>query len=194
MPSRSFAVHFGIPASLLALSAGVLLSHDPTEAAPAPFKKQPKFITNSIGMKFVRIPAGKFMMGSPKDEAGREDGEGPQHEVEITKPFYLGVYLVTQAEYEKVMGTNPSHFSADGTKKSGKDEVKGLETSTFPVEQVSWHDAVQFCVKLTQREKGWCLICVDRQGKQATRVRTRHGRSGRQPWTGCAGGSCPGRL
>src|SRR5262249_17834659 len=90
------------------------------------------------------------MMGSPRDEKGRDDDEGPQHEVEITKPFYLGVYPVTQSEYQKVMGTNPSHFSADGP---GQDVVKGLDTSNFPVEQVSWDDAVEFCVKLTRRER-----------------------------------------
>jgi formylglycine-generating enzyme required for sulfatase activity len=151
MPVGSFAVRFGILAGLLALSAGLLLSHDPTQAAPVPLAKRwPKAITNSIGMKFVRIPAGKFMMGSPKSEKDRFDDEGPQHEVEITKAFYLGVYTVTQAEYQKVMGSNPSYFSRDG---SGKDQVKGLDTSQFPVEQVSWDDAVAFCQKLTALEK-----------------------------------------
>jgi formylglycine-generating enzyme required for sulfatase activity len=149
MPVGSSAVRFGIPAVLLALSAGLLLSHDPTEAAPAPLKKPDSF-TNSIGMKFVRIPAGKFMMGSPKSEKDRDDDEGPQHEVEVTKAFYLGGYQVTQAEYQKVMGTNPSYFAATG---DGKDKVKGLDTSNFPVEQVSWDDAVKFCAKLTALEK-----------------------------------------
>jgi formylglycine-generating enzyme len=158
MPVGSFAVPFGIPAVLLALAAGLLLSYDPTEAAPTPFaKKRPKFITNSIGMKFVRIPAGKFMMGSPEGEVGRFDDEGPQHEVEITKPFYLSVSTVTQAEYQKVMGTNPSYFSSTGP---GKDDVKGLDTRRFPVESVSWKDAVAFCQKLT----AWA------QEKQAKRV------------------------
>ena len=106
----------------------------------------PQEVTNSIGMKLVLIPAGKFMMGSPKDEKDREQDED-QHEVEITKDFYLGVYTVTQAEYEKVMGNNPSRFSAKG---DGKDKVKDMDTSRFPVENVSWDDAVVFCKKLSE--------------------------------------------
>jgi formylglycine-generating enzyme len=101
-------------------------------------------------MKFVRIPAGRFIMGSPKDEKGHESDEGPQHEVEITKAFYLGVSTVTQAEYEKVIGNNPSYFSAMG---DGKSKVNGLETRNFPVESVSWHDAVAFCEKLSALAK-----------------------------------------
>ena len=63
---------------------------------------------NSIGMPLVLIPAGEFMMGSAASEKDRDDDEGPQHSVRITKPFYLGVYEVTQKEYEAVMGSNPS--------------------------------------------------------------------------------------
>ena len=59
--------------------------------------------TNSIGMKLVQIPAGEFLMGTVGDP-----GEELQHRVRITRPFYLGAYAVTQAEYEAVMGTNPT--------------------------------------------------------------------------------------
>ena len=114
------------------------------DAVPA--SQQPNEITNSIGMKLALIPAGKFMMGLPKDEKERGDNE-EQHEVSITRPFYLGVYVVTQAEYEKVMGNNPSYFSAKDT---GKDSVKDMDTSRFPVETVSWDDAVAFCKKLSE--------------------------------------------
>jgi formylglycine-generating enzyme required for sulfatase activity len=106
----------------------------------------PKEVTNFIGMKLVLIPAGKFTMGSPEDEKNRSDDE-QQHEVEISKPFYMGVYEVTQGEYEKVMGTNPSWFSATG---GGKEKVEGKDTSRFPVEKVSWNDAVEFCKKLSE--------------------------------------------
>jgi formylglycine-generating enzyme required for sulfatase activity len=112
-------------------------------APPAPAAKE---IVNSVGMKLVRIPAGKFLMGSPANEEGRQEDEGPQHEVEITRPFYMGVYEVTQEEYEKVMGTNPSHFSAGG---EGKDQVANQDTRRFPVESVSWNDAMEFCHKLS---------------------------------------------
>ncbi len=98
-----------------------------------------KEITNSIGMKLRLIPAGTFMMGSPEGEGSSD--EQPQHEVEITKPFYMGVYEVTQAEYEKVMGKNPSFF---------KKEQVGKDTGSFPVERVSWYDAVEFCKKLSE--------------------------------------------
>ncbi|MGE0756406.1 MAG: caspase family protein, partial [Pirellulaceae bacterium] len=68
---------------------------------------------NSIGMKLALIPAGEFRMGSPENEEERSSGEY-QHRVRITKPFYLGVYEVTQGEYERVMGENPSWFSRGG--------------------------------------------------------------------------------
>jgi uncharacterized Zn finger protein (UPF0148 family) len=91
-------------------------------APPAPGKKETptpavtgRKLTNSIGMEFVLIPAGKFLMGSPETEKDRETDEGPQHEVEITYTFYLGVHEVMQEQYEKVMGTNPSYFSAKGS-------------------------------------------------------------------------------
>ena len=65
--------------------------------------------TNSIGMRLKLIAAGTFMMGSPPSEPDRSSDE-TQHRVRISKPFYLGVYEVTQGQYEKVMGTNPSEF------------------------------------------------------------------------------------
>jgi formylglycine-generating enzyme required for sulfatase activity len=97
-------------------------------------------ITNSIGMKLVLIPKGTFMMGSPESEEGRYDVE-TQHEVTISKDYYLGVYEVTQAQYEKVIGKNPSHFQGE--------KIKG-SSSNHPVECVSWLDAVEFCKKLSE--------------------------------------------
>ena len=78
-------------------------------------------ITNSIGMKLVRITRARSRWARRREQ-GRSNEE-PQHEVEITKAFYMGVYTVTQAEYKKVMGENPSWFSADG---GGKDKVNGM--------------------------------------------------------------------
>jgi formylglycine-generating enzyme required for sulfatase activity len=107
-------------------------------------------VTNSIGMKLALIPPGKFLMGSPPNEKDREHldkGSEQQHEVEISKPFYMGMYEVTQADYERVMGTNPSWFSATG---GGKENVEGQDTSRFPAENVSWNDAVEFCKKLSE--------------------------------------------
>src|SRR5208282_2099013 len=105
-------------------------------------------VTTKVGqIKLKQIPAGTFQMGSP-DGAGYFD-EYPQHEVRITRPFYLGVTEVTQAQYEAVMGNNPSSFSATGY---GKDKVAGQSTGQHPVERVSWLDAVKFCNKLSELE------------------------------------------
>ena len=73
--------------------------------------------------------------------------QAPQHKVILTQPIYLGVNEVTQAEYEKVMGKNPSHFAPMGM---GKEAVAGMETADHPVEMVSWNDAAEFCAKLSQ--------------------------------------------
>jgi uncharacterized protein (TIGR02996 family) len=95
-------------------------------------------VTNSIGMRFVHVPPGRFLMGSPETEEERSDDEGPQHEVEITRAFLLGVYPVTQEEYEQVTGSNPS----------GRSKAK-TEAKRFPVESVSWDEAVAFCERLS---------------------------------------------
>jgi formylglycine-generating enzyme required for sulfatase activity/outer membrane protein assembly factor BamB len=107
----------------------------------------PENLTNSIGMKLKLIPAGEFLMGSPDADPGARDDEKPRHRVCITRPFYLGVYEVTQEEYTRVMGTNPSFFSATGP---GKSKVARLNTARFPAEQVRWPDAVEFCRRLSE--------------------------------------------
>jgi formylglycine-generating enzyme required for sulfatase activity len=103
------------------------------------YAQSPKTITNSVGMKLVLIPKGTFTMGSPIEEEGADNDE-EQHQVTIGKDYYLGVTEVTQGQYEKVMGTNPSYFRGN--------KVQG-ESSNHPVEQVSWEDAVEFCKKLS---------------------------------------------
>ena len=113
-------------------------------------------MTNSIGMKFVLIPPGEFDMGSGPEEVqrlrsdfsaqkapqrliDRIPAETPQHRVRITGAFYMGVCEVTQAQYERVMGSNPSHF-----KRCGPDA---------PVEHVSWTDAAEFCQRLSKMDE-----------------------------------------
>ncbi len=105
-------------------------------------------IENSVGMKLVRIGAGKFRMGSPATEEARDPadkGSEEQHDVEIAKPFYLGAHEVTQAQYQKIIGKNPSNWSPEG---AGK--VQKIDTRDFPVESVSWEDAVKFCALLSE--------------------------------------------
>ena len=116
--------------------------HLATSAVPIPF---PTTATNSLGMKFASIPAGLVRMGS---ENGDSD-EKPVHSVRITRPFYLGVYEVTQEEFRRLMGRNPSQFSPTG---GGKHKVAGQDTRRFPVETVTWFDAVEFCNRLSTRE------------------------------------------
>ena len=89
-------------------------------------------------MTFRLIPAGTFQMGSPVDEEGRYDNE-QQHQVTISRPFYLQTTPVTQGQWQKVMGNNPSSFTAGG--------------QDCPVEQVSWDDAQEFLAKLNRIEE-----------------------------------------
>ena len=92
-------------------------------------------VTNSIGMVLVPIPAGEFTMGSATDAT--------PHTVIITKPFHLGAFEVTQGQYEKVMGkSNPAVI------KSRQLSAAGFGKN-FPVNIVSWEDAVEFCRRLS---------------------------------------------
>jgi formylglycine-generating enzyme required for sulfatase activity len=120
------------------------------QAAWAKHLKVPVLWTNSIGIRFVLIPPGEFDMGSTAeevarllDEAKRDKAphwyldslprEAPGHRVKITKPFYLGSCELTQAEYERVTGSNPSNFKGN---------------PNCPVEGVNWDEASAFCRKL----------------------------------------------
>jgi len=89
--------------------------------------------TNELGMKFVLMPAGTFLMGSPLNETGRDSDE-KRHKVTLTRPFYMQTTEVTQGQWQAVMGVNPSHFRGCG--------------ETCPVESVSWHDAQRFIYRL----------------------------------------------
>ena len=97
----------------------------------------PERITNSLGMEFVYIKAGKFMMGSPSNERGRENDE-KYHEVTLTKGFYIQATEVTQGHWKAMMGNNPSWFITCG--------------DDCPVEDVSWNDVQVFIRKLNLRE------------------------------------------
>ncbi len=113
--------------------------------------RQPaKSLTNSIGLELALIPAGEFDIGTPDSaKYNHWPSEKPQHRVKITKAFYFGKFEVTQEQYEKVTGKNPSYFASTG---AYKDKVKDLDTRQFPVEGVTWEDAQAFCVKLSNLE------------------------------------------
>src|SRR5436309_838820 len=99
-----------ILACLAALALGGLFAAGGPARPEPPAPEKGKVFTNALGMKLALIPPGKFLMGSPAAEKERDPDE-TQHEVTITRPFYMGVHEVTQEQYEKVMGgKNPSHF------------------------------------------------------------------------------------
>jgi formylglycine-generating enzyme required for sulfatase activity len=110
---------------------------EPPKSPPTVRCEPLKEITNNIGMKLVLIPAGEFLMGSLDSDTDAYDDEKPQHRVQISRPFYLGRYTVTQAQYAAVTGENPSHFEG---------------SNDLPVENVSWDDAIAFCDTLSKRE------------------------------------------
>jgi formylglycine-generating enzyme required for sulfatase activity/serine/threonine protein kinase len=125
----------------------------PAPAVPSPHAAaSKKELTLDLGggamLELVLIPAGEFMMGSPDSEQGRDSGEGPLHPVRISRAFYMGKYEVTQAQWQAVMGTNPSWFSNTG---GGKDKVSGASTVTLPVDTVSWDECQEFCRKASQK-------------------------------------------
>jgi formylglycine-generating enzyme required for sulfatase activity/serine/threonine protein kinase len=124
-------------------------------------------LVNSIGMKLAPIPPGKFLMGSPDDEAGREAHEGPQHEVVITRPFYIGVYNVTVGQFKAFVKEKGYQTEAetsggayrlfpDGDWKNDPEanwQNPGFEqTDDHPVVCVSWYDAKAFCDWLSDKE------------------------------------------
>ncbi len=92
-------------------------------------------LSDSVNLEMVWCPPGTFIMGSPENETGRSNE--PQHQVTLTKGFWIGKYEVTQEQYKTIIGSNPSHFRGDN----------------LPVEQVDWFDAISFCEKLTAFEK-----------------------------------------
>jgi formylglycine-generating enzyme required for sulfatase activity len=94
---------------------------------------------SDLDLELVPIPAGEFTMGSPVSESGHSKDEGPQTRVIITRAFWLGKFEVTQGQWEALIGRNPSHFVDSGP--------------GAPVENVSWTQAMEFCKKLTERER-----------------------------------------
>jgi formylglycine-generating enzyme required for sulfatase activity len=113
------------------------------KSAPATGKRFYRAREFPASTNMVFIPPGTFRMGSPADEEDREDWEGPQTAVTISRGFWMGKYEVTQGEYLELMGNNPSayqlpHYPGD---------------TTHPVEMVSWVDATNYCTKLTERER-----------------------------------------
>ncbi len=111
---------------------------------------------NDVKMDLVLIPAGTFTMGSPLTERGRHEDEGPQHPVVISRPFYLGITEVTQAQYEAVMGRNSSKFKAPRR----------------PVECLCWQEAAEFCRRLAARTGKSVRLPTEAEWEYACRAGT----------------------
>ena len=105
--------------------------------ALTPTKNMTIPLTEDVDLDMIWIAPGTFIMGSPEDELGRYSSNETQHQVTLTKGYWLGKYEVTQAQYRAVMKTNPSEFIG----------------ADLPVDTVSWFDAMEFCAKLTASEK-----------------------------------------
>jgi formylglycine-generating enzyme required for sulfatase activity len=101
---------------------------------------------NVLRITLVWCPPGEFLMGSPASEKDRNDDED-QVMVRLTKGFWLGMYEVTQSDYQQFRKENPSTYSPRNLA-----ELKGL-APRFPVEEVSWEDAMSFCQKFTKLER-----------------------------------------
>jgi formylglycine-generating enzyme required for sulfatase activity len=119
------------------------------QQASAPY--QTLDLGQGVTLDMVLIPAGSFMMGSPDSEVGRISYEGPRHKVTLPG-FWMGKYPVTQAQYQAIMGNNPAKFKGDKR----------------PVEQVNWHEAMEFCDRLSKKlgqpytlpsEAQWEYVC-----------------------------------
>src|ERR1035437_1531177 len=153
MPVQTGDPHMMKTLSLALLVAGMFLavvgyvSKDSTaqaQAAGAGAAAKPKELVLDLGdkvtLKLVQIPAGKFLMGSPKDEKDRQDDE-VQHEVTISKPFYMGITHVTVDQYAQfVKDTGQKH-----------EEATLKQTGDHPVVNVSWDDAQAFCQWLSKK-------------------------------------------
>ena len=118
-------------------------------------------LSEETQLEMVLVNGGSFLMGSPEEEKKRTSAEGPQHQVTVPT-FFMGRYPVTQAQWrivagwEKGLETDPSRFKGDNR----------------PVEQVSWHDAKEFCQRLSKRTKRHYRLPTEAEWEYACRAGT----------------------
>jgi formylglycine-generating enzyme required for sulfatase activity len=122
--------------------------------------EQNKDIINTVDMKFKLIKAGTFIMGA--DDGGPIGQSKPAHKVTITHNFFLGIYEVTQAQYEKIMGENPSTFKGDD----------------LPVAGISYKKAEEFCRRLSEKENVVYRLPYEAEWEYSYRA----GSAARYPW------------
>ena len=116
---------------------------------------------SGVEMTFVLIPAGQFMMGSSDSEAGRYDNEGPQHMVTISRPFYMGITEVTQAQWRAVMNTTPWE---------DKQNIKAENDAA--ASYISWYDAKAFCNAMSEMNGHMVRLPTEAEWEYACRAGT----------------------
>ena len=136
-------------------------------ASPVEAVKLPELtldLGNKVTMKLLKIPAGKFMMGSPTNEEGRAASEGPQHEVTISKPFYIGVYEVTVAQFDQ--------FVKDSGYAYEKRKFGYVQRDDHPASCVNWDDAQAFCKWMSKKTGKAVSLPTEAQWEYACRAGT----------------------
>jgi formylglycine-generating enzyme required for sulfatase activity len=129
-----------VASCLVAVLPGALPALGASRSQPVKPKDGP------LGMKFVPLPKGTFYMEGRGGKAGKK--------TEIKEDFEIGVYAVTQGQWQAVMGNNPSWFSRKGNGREAVLDISDEELKLFPVETVSWDDAQEFIKKLNEKERG----------------------------------------
>lgn len=137
------------------MRSAVLLMIILPAAAPVFGVEPDDVIENSVGMKLAYIPPGEFTMGSPKTEPGRVANE-TQRNVKFEKGFRIGVTEVTQRQWRLIMETNPSFFKGDD----------------LPVERITWQEAVEYCERLSEKEKKRYRLPTEAEWEYACRAGT----------------------
>jgi len=123
-----------------------------------PAKELALDLGGGMSLKLVLIPAGKFMMGSPENEKDRNPNEGPQHEVTISKPFYMGIYPVTQEQYTQVKGRYDGYGEHPGPKN--------------PAVGIDWSVAVEWCKLLSEKTGRTVRLPTEAEREYACRAGT----------------------
>ena len=152
-------------------------------------KQKDDYTSPTLGMKMKLIKPGKFLMGSPEEEVGRWDNEGPQHAVEIAKPFYIGASPVTKGQFADFVKDNGYQtdsekdgygFGYDASKKSlgamGKytwQNTGFAQADTHPVSGVSWSDAQSYCTWLSKKEGKTYTLPTEAEWEYACRAGTK---------------------
>ena len=162
--SRGMGKWIGLAAgAILVFGFGVFLGITATSESPGTPTRAGERVTLDCGkgvkMELARITAGTFIMGSPVTESGRSDGE-LQHQVTISKPFYLAIHPVTQAQYEAVTGKNSIDFNEDH------------DSPGKPVGFVSWKDAILFCRELSIKTGKTVRLPTEAEWEYACRAGT----------------------